>query len=349
MKVLVTGGAGFIGSHLCERLIAQGHEVVCLDNFFTGRRDNIRHLLDYDRFELLRHDVCEPLLLEVDQIYNLACPASPVHYQYNPIKTVKSNVMGTLNMLVLARRVGARILQASTSEVYGEPHVHPQTESYWGNVNPIGLRSCYDEGKRVAETLMMDYHRQNKVDTRIARIFNTYGPRMAESDGRVVSNFIVQALRGEPLTLYGDGSQTRSFCYVDDLVEGLMRLMNSDGVHDPVNLGNPGEFSIRQLAEAIAELCEAELTIVYRPLPQDDPTQRRPDISRARELLDWQPTIPLRQGLERTVPYFAQRLKRSASHVSKPNGRLVPAGDIPFVERRRAYTEAANWTDRHRS
>ncbi|MFL5534676.1 MAG: UDP-glucuronic acid decarboxylase family protein [Gemmatimonadales bacterium] len=349
MKVLVTGGAGFIGSHLCERLIAQGHEVVCLDNFFTGRRDNIRHLLDYHRFELLRHDVCEPLLLEVDQIYNLACPASPVHYQYNPIKTVKSNVMGTLNMLVLARRVGARILQASTSEVYGEPHVHPQTESYWGNVNPIGLRSCYDEGKRVAETLMMDYHRQNKVDTRIARIFNTYGPRMAESDGRVVSNFIVQALREEPLTLYGDGSQTRSFCYVDDLVEGLMRLMNSDGIHDPVNLGNPGEFSIRQLAEAIAELCEAVLTIVYRPLPQDDPTQRRPDITRARELLDWQPNIPLRQGLERTVPYFAQRLKRSAPQVSKSNGRLVPAGDIPFVERRRAFTEAANWTDRHRS
>jgi len=349
MKVLVTGGAGFIGSHLCERLIAQGHEVVCLDNFFTGRRDNIRHLLDYHRFELLRHDVCEPLLLEVDQIYNLACPASPVHYQYNPIKTVKSNVMGTLNMLVLARRVGARILQASTSEVYGEPHVHPQTETYWGNVNPIGLRSCYDEGKRVAETLMMDYHRQNKVDTRIARIFNTYGPRMAESDGRVVSNFIVQALRGEPLTLYGDGSQSRSFCYVDDLVEGLMRLMNSDEIHDPVNLGNPGEFTIRQLAEVIAELCEAELTIVYRPLPQDDPTQRRPDISRARELLNWQPTIPLRQGLERTVPYFAQRLKRSPPPVSKANGRLVPAGDIPFVERRRAYMEAANWTDRHQS
>ena len=349
MKVLVTGGAGFIGSHLCERLIAQGHEVVCLDNFFTGRRDNVRHLLDYSRFELLRHDVCEPLLLEVDQIYNLACPASPVHYQYNPIKTIKSNVMGTLNMLVLARRVGARILQASTSEVYGEPHVHPQTESYWGNVNPIGLRSCYDEGKRVAETLMMDYHRQNKVDTRIARIFNTYGPRMAESDGRVVSNFIVQALRGEPLTLYGDGSQTRSFCYVDDLVEGLMRLMNADGVHDPVNLGNPGEFSIRQLAEAIAELCHTQLTLVYRPLPQDDPTQRRPDITRAMTLLDWQPTVALQAGLERTVPYFAERLKRSGPSHAKHNGRLVPAGDIPFVERRRAYTEAANWTDRHRS
>jgi UDP-glucuronate decarboxylase len=253
-------------------------------------------------------------------------------------------------MLVLARRVGARILQASTSEVYGEPHVHPQTESYWGNVNPIGLRSCYDEGKRVAETLMMDYHRQNKVDTRIARIFNTYGPRMAESDGRVVSNFIVQALRGEPLTLYGDGSQTRSFCYVDDLVEGLMRLMNTDGIHDPVNLGNPGEFSIRQLAEAIAELCQANLKIVYCPLPQDDPTQRRPDITRARELLAWEPKVPLREGLERTVPYFAQRLKRStSSHLSKQNGRMVPAGEIPFVERRRAYAEAANWTDRHRS
>src|SRR5215212_12119753 len=335
MKVLVTGGAGFIGSHLCERLIAQGHELVCLDNFFTGRRDNVRHLLDYGRFELLRHDVCEPLLLEIDQIYNLAYPASLVHYQYNPIKTVKTSVMGTINMLGLAKRVRARILQASTSEVYGDPEVHPQTEDYWGNVNCIGLRSCYDEGKRVAETLMMDYHRQNGVDTRIVRIFNTYGPRMAESDGRVVSNFVVQALRGEPLTLYGDGSQTRSFCYVDDLVEGLMRLMNSEGIHEPVNLGNPGEFSIRQLAEAIAELCEAELTIVYRPLPQDDPTQRRPDISRALKLLGWQPTVQLRQGLERTVPYFAERLKRSTAPHTKQNGRLVTAGDIPFVERRR--------------
>ncbi|HEY9014283.1 MAG TPA: UDP-glucuronic acid decarboxylase family protein, partial [Gemmatimonadales bacterium] len=344
----VTGGAGFIGSHLCERLVRQGHEVLCLDNFFTGRRENIRHLLDYQRFQLVRHDVCEPLLLEVDQIYNLACPASPVHYQYNPIKTVKSNVMGTLNMLVLARRVRARILQASTSEVYGEPHVHPQTESYWGNVNPIGLRSCYDEGKRVAETLMMDYHRQNQVDIRIARIFNTYGPRMAESDGRVVSNFIVQALRGEPLTLYGDGNQTRSFCYVDDLVEGLVRLMNTDQVHEPVNLGNPGEFSIRQLAEVVASLCRAELAIEYKPLPQDDPTQRRPDISRARKLLGWEPTIPLRQGLERTVPDFARRLKRTSPARHNGNGRLVPAGDVPFVERRRAYIEAANWTDRHR-
>ena len=347
MKVLVTGGAGFIGSHLCESLIRQGHEVVCLDNFFTGRRDNVRHLLDSRSFELLRHDVCEPLLLEVDQIYNLACPASPVHYQYNPIKTVKSNVMGTLNMLVLARRVGARILQASTSEVYGEPHQHPQTESYWGNVNPIGLRSCYDEGKRVAETLMMDYHRQNAVDTRIARIFNTYGPRMAESDGRVVSNFVVQALRGEPLTLYGEGSQTRSFCYVDDLVDGLVRLMNAERLHEPVNLGNPGEFSIRQLAETIAELCGGALKIEYRPLPQDDPTQRRPDISQAERRLDWHPTVALREGLERTIPYFAARLKRTSGHHHKHNGRLAPAGDIPF-ERRREYSEAANWTDRHR-
>jgi UDP-glucuronate decarboxylase len=346
MKVLVTGGAGFIGSHLCERLLAQGEEVVCLDNFFTGRRENVRHLLDYRSFELLRHDVCEPLLLEVDQIYNLACPASPVHYQYNPIKTVKSNVMGTLNMLVLARRVGARILQASTSEVYGEPHEHPQRESYWGIVNPIGLRSCYDEGKRVAETLMMDYHRQNQVDTRIARIFNTYGPRMAESDGRVVSNFIVQALRGDPLTLYGDGSQTRSFCYVDDLVEGLLRLMNTKGVHQPVNLGNPGEFSILQLAETIAGMCGRKIEIAYRPLPQDDPTQRRPDITRARELLSWQPTIALQEGLERTVPYFAERLKRLTLR-AKHNSRHAAEDEVPFVERRRAYAEAGNWIDRH--
>src|SRR3954471_21528015 len=251
MKVLVTGGAGFIGSHLCERLVLQGHEVVCLDNFFTGRRENVRHLLDYSSFELLRHDVCEPLLLQVDQVYNLACPASPIHYQYNPIKTVKSNVMGTLNMLVLARRAGARILQASTSEVYGEPHVHPQPETYWGNVNTVGPRSCYDEGKRVAETLMMDYHRQNQVDIRIARIFNTYGPRMAENDGRVVSNFIVQALRGQDLTVYGDGSQTRSFCYVDDLVDGLMRMMATDGFIGPVNLGNPVENTILEFAQRI--------------------------------------------------------------------------------------------------
>jgi UDP-glucuronate decarboxylase len=344
MKVLVTGGAGFIGSHLSERLVQQGHEVVCLDNFFTGRRDNVRHLLDFPSFHLLRHDVCEPLLLEVDQIYNLACPASPVHYQYNPIKTVKSNVMGAINMLVLARRVGARILQASTSEVYGEPHVHPQPESYWGNVNPIGPRACYDEGKRIAETLMMDYHRQNGVDIRIARIFNTYGPRMAEHDGRVVSNFIVQALRGEPLTLYGEGAQTRSFCFVDDLVDGLVRLMEADGVHDPVNLGNPGEFSIRQLAEEIADCCGVRPTITYCPLPQDDPTQRRPDISRARTLLGWEPTIALREGLQRTIPYFARQMERA-----RQGRRTHPivSGGFPFVERRRTYSEAGDWTDHH--
>jgi UDP-glucuronate decarboxylase len=343
MKVLVTGGAGFIGSHLCETLVRQGDEVVCLDNFFTGRRENIRPLMDFERFRLLRHDVSEPLLLEVDQIYNLACPASPVHYQYNPIKTVKSNVMGTLNMLVLARRVGARILQASTSEVYGEPHVHPQTESYWGNVNPIGPRACYDEGKRVAETLMMDYHRQRGVDIRIARIFNTYGPRMAENDGRVVSNFIVQCLRGEPLTLYGDGSQTRSFCYVDDLVDGLVRLMRTEGLHDPVNLGNPREFSIRELADVIAACCGREPIYKYLPLPQDDPTQRQPDISRARTLLGWEPAVQLTEGIIRTVPSFA--------HCPPPERqrrlRRAGPGELPFVERRRAYIEASDWTDHH--
>jgi UDP-glucuronate decarboxylase len=309
MRILVTGGAGFIGSHLCERLIAEGHEVVCLDNFFTGRRENLFHLMDNNRFELIRHDVIEPILLEVDQIYNLACPASPVHYQYNPVKTVKTNVMGMINMLGLAKRVRARILQASTSEVYGDPNIHPQPESYWGNVNPIGIRSCYDEGKRIAETLMMDYHRQNNVDTRIARIFNTYGPRMLENDGRVVSNFIVQALRGEELTIYGTGNQTRSFCFVDDLVEGLIRLMNTDGVHDPVNLGNPGEFTMKELASEVASLCNTELNIKYCPLPQDDPKQRKPDITRANKLLGWQPTVPLQEGLKKTVAYFAERIK----------------------------------------
>src|SRR5262252_8077232 len=295
MRVLVTGGAGFIGSHLCERLLKDGAEVICLDNFFTGRRDNIAHLLDDHGFELVRHDVIEPILLEVEQIYNLACPASPVHYQYNPVKTVKTNVMGTINMLGLAKRVRARILQASTSEVYGDPNIHPQTEAYWGNVNPIGIRSCYDEGKRLAETLMMDYHRQNGVDTRIIRIFNTYGPRMLENDGRVVSNFIVQALRGEPLTIYGEGQQTRSFCYVDDLVSGLIKLMNRDGVHDPVNLGNPGEFTIRQLADQVIEMCGSKSGVRNLPLPQDDPRQRKPNIKRAQELLGWNPTIPLRE------------------------------------------------------
>jgi UDP-glucuronate decarboxylase len=308
MRILVTGGAGFIGSHLCERLLAEGHDVLCLDNFFTGRRVNILKLLDNNRFELIRHDVIEPILLEVDQIYNLACPASPIHYQYNPVKTVKTSVMGMINMLGLAKRVRARILQASTSEVYGDPLVHPQPEGYWGNVNPIGLRSCYDEGKRIAETLMMDYHRQNRVDTRIARIFNTYGPRMLENDGRVVSNFIVQALRGEPLTLYGAGDQTRSFCYVDDLVEALMRLMNVADVHDPVNLGNPGEFTIKELAEAVARICDSNSGLEFRPLPQDDPKQRKPDISRAQTLLDWNPTIPLDEGLQMTVADFRLRV-----------------------------------------
>jgi UDP-glucuronate decarboxylase len=308
MRILITGGAGFIGSHLCDRLIADGQEVICLDNFFTGRRENVLHLLDNHNFELLRHDVIEPILLEVDQIYNLACPASPIHYQFNPVKTVKTNVVGTLNMLGLAKRVRARILQASTSEVYGDPLEHPQTESYWGNVNPIGLRSCYDEGKRVAETLMMDYHRQNGVDTRIARIFNTYGPRMLENDGRVVSNFIVQALQGRPLTIYGDGKQTRAFCYVEDLVDGLVRLMNTDGLHEPVNLGNQGEFTIDELAIEVAQLCGANTNIKHEPLPADDPRQRKPDTTRARELLGWEPKVRLREGLERTIADFRARL-----------------------------------------
>lgn len=315
MRILVTGGAGFIGSHLCERILGNGHEVICLDNFFTGRRENISHLIENPRFELIRHDVIEPILLEVDQIYNLACPASPIHYQYNPVKTVKTNVMGTINMLGMAKRVRARILQASTSEVYGDPNVHPQTEDYWGHVNPIGLRSCYDEGKRVAETLLMDYHRQNNVDIRIARIFNTYGTRMLENDGRVVSNFVVQALTGRELTIYGTGEQTRSFCYVDDLVEGLIRLMNKDDIHGPVNLGNPGEFTIKELAEEIASLCGISAAIKYEPLPQDDPRQRQPDISRAKELLGWEPTIPLREGLQRTISYFSESLGKP---IAKP-------------------------------
>ena len=326
LKILITGGAGFIGSHLCERLLEDGHDVICLDNFFTGRRENVFHLLDNPRFELVRHDVIEPILLEVDQIYNMACPASPVHYQYNPVKTVKTSVMGMINMLGLAKRVRARILQASTSEVYGDPEVHPQREDYWGNVNPIGIRSCYDEGKRIAETLMMDYHRQNRVDTRIARIFNTYGPRMLEHDGRVVSNFIVQALKGEDLTLYGSGEQTRSFCYVDDLVDGLIRLMNVEqsddqngSVNDPVNLGNPGEFSMRQLAEEVTRLCGREVRIKFCPLPQDDPKQRRPDITRAENLLGWSPTIPLHEGLIKTITHFAARLE-GASEKVKGNG-----------------------------
>jgi UDP-glucuronate decarboxylase len=313
MRILVTGGAGFIGSHLCERLLNEGNEVICLDNFFTGRKANIAHLVENKDFEVVRHDVTEPILLEVDQIYNLACPASPVHYQYNPVKTVKTNVMGTINMLGMAKRVGARILQASTSEVYGDPIEHPQTEQYWGNVNPIGLRSCYDEGKRVAETLMMDYHRQNKVDTRIVRIFNTYGERMLENDGRVVSNFIVQALSDEDLTIYGDGSQTRSFCYVSDLVDGIIRLMNAEGddIHMPVNLGNPGEFTMKELAEQVAAATGKTIKIIYMPLPQDDPKQRQPNIDRAGKLLNWAPKVPLSDGLKKTVAYFASVVKKN--------------------------------------
>jgi UDP-glucuronate decarboxylase len=308
VRILVTGGAGFIGSHLCERLLAEGHDVICLDNFFTGSKDNIIHLMDDHRFELVRHDIVEPILLEVDRIYNLACPASPVHYQYNPVKTVKTSVMGTINMLGMAKRVKARILQASTSEVYGDPQVHPQTEEYWGNVNPIGIRSCYDEGKRVAETLMMDYHRQNGVDIRIIRIFNTYGPRMAENDGRVVSNFIIQALRNEDITVYGDGSQSRSFCYVDDLVEGMTKMMDCDGFIGPVNLGNPVENTILEFAEKIVTITGSSSKIVFKPLPQDDPRQRRPDISLASNRVGWKPGVDLETGLRKTIGYFAGRI-----------------------------------------
>lgn len=305
MRVLVTGGAGFIGSHLCERLLREGHEVLCLDNFFTGSKENIRRLLDDRRFELIRHDVTQPILLETDRIFNLACPASPIHYQYNPVKTIKTSVLGTIHMLGLAKRVKARILQASTSEVYGDPLTHPQSEEYWGNVNPIGLRSCYDEGKRVAETLMMDYHRQNSVDIRIIRIFNTYGPRMALNDGRVVSNFIVQAVRGEDITVYGDGSQTRSFCYVDDLVEGMLRFMECGDVTGPLNLGNPAETSILEFATRIIDLTGSASKIVYKPLPSDDPRQRQPDITRAKSLLGWEPRTDLETGLKKTIKYFS--------------------------------------------
>lgn len=311
-RILITGGAGFLGSHLCDRVIGSASQVLCLDNFFTGSKDNVEHLRDDPRFEIIRHDVVNPILLEVDQIYNFACPASPVHYQYNPVKTVKTNVMGTLNMLGLATRVRARILQASTSEVYGDAREHPQKESYWGNVNPIGVRSCYDEGKRVAETLMMDYHRQNGVDIRIIRIFNTYGPRMAVKDGRVVSNFIVQALRNEPITIYGEGSQTRSFCFVSDLIDGIWRLMNTEGLTGPVNIGNPTEFTIAELADLVISLTGSRSEIVRRPLPQDDPVQRRPDISLANEKLGWQPTVPLKEGLQRTIAYFEKSLAAAA-------------------------------------
>ncbi|NCJ06013.1 NAD-dependent epimerase/dehydratase family protein [Synechococcales cyanobacterium C] len=307
MRILVTGGAGFIGSHLIDRLMEANHEVICLDNFYTGRKQNLLRWLNHPYFELIRHDITEPIRLEVDQIYHLACPASPVHYQFNPVKTIKTNVMGTLNMLGLAKRVHARFLLASTSEVYGDPEVHPQSEDYRGNVNPIGLRSCYDEGKRVAETLAFDYHRQNKVDIRVARIFNTYGPRMLEHDGRVVSNFIVQALKGIPLTVYGEGQQTRSFCYVSDLVEGLMRLMNGEHT-GPVNLGNPEEYTVLELAQKIQYMVNPGAEIRFEPLPEDDPQRRRPDITRAQTWLGWQPTIPLSEGLQRTVTEFQQRM-----------------------------------------
>jgi len=308
-RILVTGGAGFIGSHLCERLLERGDEVLCVDNFFTATRLNVAGLMSNNRFELMRHDVCFPLYVEVDKIYNLACPASPIHYQLDPVQTTKTSVHGAINMLGLAKRVKAKILQASTSEVYGDPAVHPQPEEYWGNVNPIGPRSCYDEGKRCAETLFFDYHRQHKLRIKVARIFNTYGPRMHPNDGRVVSNFIVQALRNKDITVHGDGDQTRSFCYVDDLVDGLIRLMETgDDVVGPVNLGNPSEFTIRELAEQIIEITGSASKIVHRPLPTDDPRQRKPDISKAQELLGWRPTVPLRNGLAKTVAYFEQLL-----------------------------------------
>ncbi|MCZ6558363.1 MAG: SDR family oxidoreductase [SAR324 cluster bacterium] len=307
-RVLVTGGAGFIGSFLCERLLDSGSDVICLDNFFTGSRENIRHLMDHPKFELIRHDITNPIYLEVDRIYNLACPASPIHYQYNPIKTVKTNVLGVVNMLGIAKRVNARILQASTSEVYGDPQVHPQVESYWGHVNPIGPRSCYDEGKRVAETLMMDYHRKNGVDIKIARIFNTYGPRMHAEDGRVVSNFVIQALRNEPLTIYGDGSQTRAFCYVSDLVDGIIRMMDCPKFIGPVNLGNPGEITVLELAELIKSLTGSKSKLEHHPAVQDDPVQRNPDITLARKKLDWAPSVPVEEGLRKTIEYFERQL-----------------------------------------
>jgi UDP-glucuronate decarboxylase len=304
MRILVTGGAGFLGSHLCDRLIGQGHDVLCLDNFFTGRKQNIEHLLGNSHFELIRHDVIDPFKFEVDRIYNLACPASPPHYQYNPIKTTKTSVMGAINCLGLAKRVKARVFQASTSEVYGDPAVHPQPESYWGNVNPIGRRSCYDEGKRCAETLFFDYHRENGVDIRVVRIFNTYGPRMNPDDGRVVSNFIVQALRGEDITVYGDGSQTRSFCYVDDLIEGFLRLMEQSETVGPVNIGNPGEFTMLELAEVVLKQVGGKSKIVHKDLPADDPKQRQPDISLAKKYLKWEPKVPLSEGIGKTIEYF---------------------------------------------
>jgi UDP-glucuronate decarboxylase len=310
MRILVTGGAGFLGSHFTELLLREGHEVLVADNYFTGSRSNLTHLFDHDSFELIRHDVTLPLYVEVDAIVNLACPASPIHYQRNPVQTLKTSVLGAVNMLGLAKRTGARVLQASTSEVYGDPKISPQVESYWGNVNPIGIRSCYDEGKRAAESLFFDYHRQYKIDIKIARIFNTYGPKMAIDDGRVVSNFIIQALKGHPISIYGDGSQTRSFCYVSDLIDGLNRLLFSGpDIHGPINIGNPYEFTILQLAELVIELTNSKSKIVFSPLPSDDPKQRKPDISLAREILGWTPSIELREGLEKSIPYFASKLK----------------------------------------
>jgi len=323
-RILITGGAGFIGSHLCERFINDGHEVICLDNYFTGNKENVSHLMNHHRFELIRHDITEPILMEADWILNLACPASPIHYQYNPVKTIKVNVLGALNMLGLAKRVKARILQASTSEIYGDPDVHPQKEEYWGNVNPVGKRSCYDEGKRVAETLFFDYMRQNKVDIKVVRIFNTYGPRMRSDDGRVVSNFIVQALKNEPITMYGDGSQTRSFCYIDDMIEGLIRMMDYEtgeytrepdytkqylsGYPGPINLGNPHEVSIYSIAKLVTELAGSKSEIVFRPLPEDDPKRRCPDITKAKGILEWQPYVQLEEGLRKTVEYFRKKI-----------------------------------------
>lgn len=307
-RILVTGGAGFLGSFLCERLVKEGHDVICLDNYFTGSKTNIEHLMSFRNFELLRHDIAFPIFVEVDQIYNLACPASPVHYQYNPVKTTKTSVLGAIHVLGLAKRVNARVLQASTSEVYGDPTEHPQREEYWGNVNCIGVRSCYDEGKRIAETLFFDYHRQNKVDIRVMRIFNTYGPRMHPNDGRVVSNFVVQALHNRDITIYGDGSQTRSFCYVDDLIEGMVRFMDQDAFIGPVNIGNPGEFTIKELAEKVLTLTGSTGTIVYKDIPPDDPKQRQPDITLAREKLGWEPRIRLDEGLKKTIDYFKQTL-----------------------------------------
>jgi UDP-glucuronate decarboxylase len=320
--ILVTGGGGFLGSHLCERLLADGHDVICVDNFFTGRKQNIEHLIGHPRFELMRHDVTLPLYVEVDEIYNLACPASPIHYRHDPVQTTKTSVLGAINMLGLAKRLKCRVFQASTSEVYGDPAVHPQTEDYWGNVNPIGPRACYDEGKRVAETLFFDYHRRHGIEIKVARIFNTYGPRMNSNDGRVVSNFIVHALKGLPITIYGDGAQTRSFCYVDDLIDGFVLLMNSPAaLTGPINLGNPGEFSIRALAELVIELTGSKSKVAYLPLPENDPKQRRPDIALARERLKWQPTVNLHEGLRTTIEYFDQLLSGSAAHTERRSSR----------------------------